>query len=376
MTALNHNTPAPLKACELAVVIPTFNELGNIEPLLALLESALDGVRWEAIFVDDDSPDGTAQFVLSLSARNPRVRCLRRVGRRGLSSACVEGMLSSGADFLAVIDADLQHDETLLPQMLHALQHEPFDLVVGTRYMEGGSVSGWDSSRQKISSLATTLSQRLLGIELKDPMSGFFMIRRSAFEGAVYGLSSIGFKILVDLVASSKTPLRVKELPYQFRNRLAGVSKLDNRVAWDYLMLLADKTIGRFIPTRLVSFAAIGGFGVLVHLVVLKLALSVMGTDFVAGQTIAVTVAMVGNFFLNNLLTYRDQQLKGWGLAGGLIKFMLACSVGAFANVGVASYIHSGYGHWALSALAGIVVGTVWNYGATAWLVWIKPKRK
>jgi dolichol-phosphate mannosyltransferase len=370
-----HNA-AQQQACELAVVIPTFNELGNIEPLLALLETALAGTRWEAIFVDDDSPDGTAQFLLSLSARNPRVRCLRRVGRRGLSSACVEGMLSSGADYLAVIDADLQHDETLLPKMLHALQHEPFDLVVGTRYMEGGSVSGWDSSRQKISSLATTLSQRLLGIQLKDPMSGFFMIRRTAFEGAVYGLSSIGFKILVDLVASSKTPLRVKELPYQFRNRLAGESKLDNRVAWDYLMLLADKTIGRFVPTRLVSFAAIGGFGVLVHLVVLKLALSLMGADFVAGQTIAVTVAMVGNFFLNNALTYRDQQLKGWRIVSGLIKFMLACSIGAFANVGVASYIHSGYGHWALSALAGIVVGTVWNYGATAWLVWIKPKWK
>jgi dolichol-phosphate mannosyltransferase len=367
---------APLQACELAVVIPTFNELGNVEPLLALLEKALDGVRWEAIFVDDDSPDGTAQFLLALSARNPRVRCLRRVGRRGLSSACVEGMLSSGADCLAVIDADLQHDETLLPKMLHALQHEPFDLVVGTRYMEGGSVSGWDSSRQKISSLATALSQRMLGIELRDPMSGFFMIRRTAFEGAVYGLSSIGFKILVDLMASSKTPLRVKELPYQFRNRLAGISKLDNRVAWDYLMLLADKTIGRFVPTRLVSFAAIGGFGVLVHLLVLKLALSLMGADFVAGQTIAVTVAMVGNFFLNNALTYRDQQLKGWRILSGLIKFMLACSIGAFANVGVASYIHSGYGHWALSALAGIVVGTVWNYGATAWLVWIKPKRK
>ena len=375
MMASSRPPPVPT-ACELAVVIPTFNELGNVEPLLALLEKALDGVRWEAIFVDDDSPDGTAQFLLALSTRNPRVRCLRRVGRRGLSSACVEGMLSSGADCLAVIDADLQHDETLLPNMLRVLQHEPFDLVVGTRYMEGGSVSGWDASRQKISNLATALSQRMLGIELKDPMSGFFMIRRTAFEGAVYGLSSIGFKILVDLVASSKTPLRVKELPYQFRNRLAGESKLDNRVAWDYLMLLADKTIGRFVPTRLVSFAAIGGFGVLVHLLVLKLALSLMGTDFVAGQTIAVTVAMVGNFFLNNALTYRDQQLKGWGILSGLIKFMLACSVGAFANVGVASYIHSGYGHWALSALAGIVVGTVWNYGATAWLVWIKPKRK
>ena len=212
MMASNRPPPVPA-ACELAVVIPTFNERGNIEPLLALLEKALDGVRWEAIFVDDDSPDGTAQFLLALSTHNPRVRCLRRVGRRGLSSACVEGMLSSGADCLAVIDADLQHDETLLPKMLHVLQHEPFDLVVGTRYMEGGSVSGWDASRQKISTLATALSQRMLGIELKDPMSGFFMIRRTAFEGAVYGLSSIGFKILVDLVASSKTPLRVKELP-------------------------------------------------------------------------------------------------------------------------------------------------------------------
>lgn len=376
MMESTHPAANGLQTCELAVVIPTFNELGNITPLLALLEKALDGVRWEAIFVDDDSPDGTSQFLMALSARNPRVRCLRRVGRRGLSSACVEGMLSSGADCLAVIDADLQHDETLLPKMLLVLQQEPYDLVVGTRYMEGGSVSGWDSSRQKISSVATALSQRMLGIQLKDPMSGFFMIRRSAFEGAVYGLSSIGFKILVDLMASSKTPLRVKELPYQFRNRLAGQSKLDNRVAWDYLMLLADKTIGRYVPTRLVSFAAIGSFGVLVHLLVLKLALSLMGADFVAGQTIAVTVAMVGNFFLNNALTYRDQQLRGWSILSGLIKFMLACSIGAFANVGVASYIHSGYGHWALSALAGIVVGTVWNYGATAWLVWIKPKRQ
>ncbi len=362
--------------CALAVVIPTFNEIGNVERLLALLEQSLAGVNWEAIFVDDDSPDGTSQRLHALSARNPRVRCLRRVGRRGLSSACVEGMLASGADYLAVMDADLQHDETLLPQMLKVLQNEPFDLVVGTRYMEGGGVAGWDSSRQKISSLATTLSQRLLGLTLNDPMSGFFMIRRTAFEGAVYGLSSIGFKILVDLVVSSKTPLRVKELPYQFRNRHAGDSKLDNRVAWDFLMLLADKTIGRYVPTRLVSFAAIGGFGVLVHLAVLSLVLSQSTGNFVTAQTVAVTVAMVGNFFLNNALTYRDQQLRGWGLLGGLIKFMLACAIGAFANVGVASYIHSGYGHWALSALAGILVGTVWNYGATAWLVWIKPKRR
>ncbi len=365
-----------MPACVLAVVIPTFNEIGNVEELLKRLEVVLAHVTWEAIFVDDDSPDGTAARLQALSTRNPRVRCLRRIGRRGLSSACVEGMLSSGADYLAVMDADLQHDEGLLPHMLAALRDEPFDLVVGSRYVQGGGVADWESSRQKISAFATTLAQRMLGLTLTDPMSGFFMMRRSAFEGSVYGLSSIGFKILVDLVVSSKTPLRVKELPYQFRNRHAGESKLDNRVAWDFLMLLADKTVGRYVPTRLVSFAAIGSFGVLVHLAALRIALGLLGPNFVAAQTVAVIVAMVGNFFLNNALTYRDQQLKGVALVGGLVKFMLACSVGAFANVGVASYIHSGYGNWVLSALAGIVVGTVWNYGATAWLVWVGPKRK
>ncbi|MEX8517385.1 MAG: glycosyltransferase family 2 protein [Leptothrix sp. (in: b-proteobacteria)] len=368
-------TEASAGPLELAVVIPTFNETDNVEELVRRLHQVLAGVAWEVIFVDDDSPDGTAARLHALSARDKHVRCLRRVGRRGLSSACVEGMLSTGARCLAVMDADLQHDETLLAGMLQVLRQEPIDLVVGTRYMEGGDVSDWQASRQKISSLATSMSQRLLGLSLNDPMSGFFMIRREAFEAAVYGLSSIGFKILVDLVVSSPTPLRIKELPYQFRSRIAGESKLDNRVAWDYLMLLADKTIGRYVPTRLVSFAAIGGFGVLVHLAVLRLALGLLSSPFVEAQTIAVTVAMVGNFFLNNALTYRDQRLKGWRSLVGLLKFMAACSIGAVANVGVASYIHGGNGNWLVSGLAGIVVGTVWNYGATAYLVWIKPKR-
>lgn len=364
--------PSPV---ELAVVIPTFNESANLEALLGRLDLVLAGVSWEAIFVDDDSPDGTAARLRELAQRDPRVRCLRRVGRRGLSSACVEGMLATSAPYLAVMDADLQHDEALLPRMLQALKSEPVDIVVGTRYMDGGGVADWEASRQRISALATQLSQRLLGIDLSDPMSGFFMLTRSAFEASVYRLSSIGFKILVDLMVSSPRPLRVKELPYQFRNRHAGESKLDNRVAWDYLMLLADKTIGRYIPTRLVSFSLIGGTGVLVHLAVLKLLLAAFGETFAVAQTVAVMVAMVGNFFLNNALTYRDQRLTGWGLISGLLKFMAACGIGAVANVGVASYLYGGNSNWLLSGLAGIVVGTAWNYGATSWFVWARPRR-
>lgn len=366
----------PGAGVELAIVVPTFNEIGNVEEVLLRLERLLQGIAWEIIFVDDDSPDQTAGRLHHISTLKPHVRCLRRVGRRGLSSACVEGMLSTGAPFIAVMDADLQHDETILPLMLQSLRTEAVDLVVGSRYVEGGGVKDWDASRQKISSLATTLSQKLLGLQLSDPMSGFFMVRRQSFEAAVYGLSNMGFKILVDLVVSSPAKLRIKEVPYQFRNRLAGDSKLDNRVAWDYLMLLADKTIGRYVPTRLVSFGAIGSFGVLVHLAVLRTVLALSANDFVVSQTTAVLVAMVGNFFLNNALTYRDQQLRGWATVPGLLKFMAACSIGAVANVGVASFIHGGYAGWLLSALAGILVGTVWNYGATAWLVWVRPQRK
>lgn len=360
---------------ELAVVVPTFNEAGNLAELIRRLDAALAGVAWEMIVVDDDSPDGTAARLHALAVRDRRVRCLRRVGRRGLSSACVEGMLATGAPCLAVIDADLQHDERLLPRMLQVLRGEPVDLVVGTRYVEGGGVGDWQAGRQRISRLATQLSQRLLGLSLSDPMSGFFMIRRTAFEAALPRLSSIGFKILVDLLASSPQALRVRELPYQFRNRHAGESKLDNRVAWDYLMLLADKTVGRWVPTRLVSFAAVGGAGVLVHLAVLRALLVLAGTSFVVAQAVAVAVAMVSNFELNNTLTYRDQRLTGWRRLGGLLKFMAACGLGAMANVGVAAYLKGDGGSWLFSALAGVVVGTVWNYGATAHLVW-RPARR
>jgi dolichol-phosphate mannosyltransferase len=367
--------PALSSPLELAVVIPTFNEIDNADELLRRLQGVLAGIAWEAIFVDDDSPDGTAAKLQALSRRWPQVRCLRRIGRRGLSSACTEGMLATGAPLLAVMDADLQHDEALLPQMVQALRDPAVDIVVASRYMQGGGVGEWDATRRSISAWATQLSQRLLKLQLSDPLSGFFMIRKTAFEGAVYRLSGMGFKLLLDLLASAPKPLRVKELPYTFRERHAGDSKLDNKVAWDYLMLLADKTIGRWVPTRLVSFGAIGSFGVLVHLAVLRLSLAIAGVDFVHAQTVAVTVAMVGNFFLNNALTYRDQQLRGWAVLRGLIVFMLACGIGAVANVGVAAYIHGGWGNWLVSGLAGILVGTVWNYGATAYLVWLKPRR-
>ena len=363
--------PVPRPA-ELSVVVPTFNERGNVARLAERLDRCLgSGVAWEMIVVDDDSPDGTAAAARDLAARDGRVRCLQRLGRRGLSSACIEGMLASSAPYLAVIDADLQHDETLLPRMLEVLRGDPgAELVVGSRYTRSSEVPGWDGRRQLISRLATRLGRAVLRVELTDPMSGFFMIRREAFERAVRGLSGIGFKLLLDLLASARPPLRVRELAYSFRPREVGESKLDARVAVDFALMLLDKLVGRVLPPRLLLFGAVGALGVLVHLAVLTLVFRGLGQGFVAGQAAATLVAMTFNYALNNELTYSDRRLRGRRWLTGWLGFVAACGIGALANVGVAAQLHADQTPWLLSALAGIAVGVVWNYVATALFVW------
>jgi len=361
---------------ELAVVVPTFNERDNVSEVVSRLEHCLRGEAWEVIFVDDDSADGTAARVREVARQNPRVRCLQRIGRRGLSSACVEGMLASSSPYLAVIDGDCQHDETVLPRMLEVLKSGEADVVVGSRYAAGGGIGSWNASRARMSRFATRLSRAVIKRDLSDPMSGFFALRREVLELAVRNLSNLGFKILLDLIASSPQPPRVKELSYEFRNRHAGESKLDNQAMWGYLMLLADKLIGGAVPVRFVSFALIGGFGVFVHFAVLAALFRAMSLPFTFSQAGAAAAAMTSNFILNNALTYRDMRLRGWRWVKGLVSFTLTCSLGALANVGVASYLFKRHTVWALSALAGIVVGAVWNYAMTATYTWEKHSRK
>jgi dolichol-phosphate mannosyltransferase len=357
----------------LSVVIPTFNERSNVHELLKRLEAALGPAGWEAIFVDDDSADGTAAAVCEIARGDSRVRCLRRIGRRGLSSACIEGMLASSAPVIAVMDADLQHDEAILPGMLSEIEQGGADVVVGTRYAAGGGTGEWNESRKVMSRFATKVGRLILKqTAVSDPMSGFFMLRREVLEGAVYRLSGLGFKILLDLLASSREPLKIAEVPYQFRNRFAGESKLDEMVVWEYAMLLADKTIGRFLPVRFFAFSIIGGLGVFVHMAALTLMLKGFDLGFTAAQSCATGLAMVFNFTLNNLLTYRDRRLKGWAWTRGLLSFGIACSMGALANVGIATYLFQNRTQWILAALAGVLVGAVWNYAVTQIYTWGK----
>jgi dolichol-phosphate mannosyltransferase len=367
--------PAPdliAPPARLTVVIPCYNEAANVGPMIARLEAALAGTAWEAIFVDDDSPDGTAAIARLAAQRDARVRCLRRIGRRGLASACIEGALASSAAYVAVIDGDLQHDETLLPRMLAALEAGEADIVLGSRHVEGGdAAAGFSAVRAGLSDLGGTLARAILPVKVADPMSGFFMLPRPLFEELAPRLTATGFKILLDLLLSAPRPLRVKELPYRFRAREHGTSKLDTAVLLQFLGLLADKVTGGAVPLRFLSFCAVGLVGIFVHLAVLGLLHGALGAGFGAGQWIATFAAMTVNFMLNNRITYRDQRLKGPLLWRGLALFYLVCGIGAAANVGIASLlVQDGLLGWGPAGAAGALITVVWNYAVSATLVW------
>lgn len=357
----------------LSIVSPTFNEHDNLQELVRRLDQQLAGIDWEIVFVDDDSTDGSPQALRSLSQSDPRVRFLHRIGRRGLASAVVEGILSTSSPFVAVMDADLQHDESRLVDMLERLRSSNCDIVVGSRYLEAGGVDGWDKSRQTISRVATSLAHILFKTELSDPMSGFFMLKREAFDHSVRRLSNLGYKILLDILVSARPPLTVAEVPYVFRNRVHGESKLDAAVTWEYLMLLLDKTMGRVIPVRFVVFMLVGGLGVFVHMLALAGLNQALDISFMVSQTTATFVAMTFNFFANNTLTYRDKRLRGfWRILLGLLSFYAICSIGAISNVGIAAVLFMQHYSWWLSGFAGVLLGVVWNYAASSIFTWRK----
>lgn len=363
-----------MPAKELTIVVPTFNENDNVEELIALLEKCLDGIEWEVVFVDDNSPDGTAEHAFTINREKPDVRCIRRVGRRGLSSACIEGICSSSAPYVAVMDADMQHDETILPAMLQKLKSDDLDLVVGSRFTEGGSTGGLPGIRVKMSKFATWLGTNLLRVTTTDPMSGFFMLKRSFFYEVVDHLSGKGFKILLDIMASSKNEVKFGEVPYNMRAREHGESKLDSVVLWEYLLLLCEKTIGRFIPVRFIFFVIMGLMGAVVHLAILLSAYYLWDVAFITAQSAAVVTAMTINYFLNNTFTYSDRRNRGFALIRGLFIFYLSCASGAAINVIVAKYLFD-YGlPVAISGLFGAGVGAVWNYSLSSQYAWKNGK--
>jgi dolichol-phosphate mannosyltransferase len=355
----------------LTVIVPTYCEVGNVDPMIEALDAALASIRWEVIFVDDDSPDGTANRVRQRGEYDSRVRAVRRIGRRGLAGAVIEGMLASAGKVVAVIDGDLQHDERLLPLMFAEIKSGA-DLVIGSRYTDAGHASsGFSKIRQQSSMFATRLANMLLRTQVSDPMSGFFMIRRDVIEDIAPRLSTGGFKLLLDILASSPE-LKISELPYMFRPRRRGTSKLDGLVVADFAGLLLAKFTDNRVSPRFFLFALVGASGLFVHLAVLRSIVVLPAVPFYLAQLLAALVAMTTNFFLNNALTFRDRRLTGFNALKGLGIFYLVCSIGTLANVGIAELIYLRDASWWLAGIAGAVMAAAFNYSASAMLTWRK----
>lgn len=360
-----------------SLIVPTFNERENISLLFERVTAALHDIPFEFIVVDDNSPDGTAAATKALANRHPNVRCLHRIGRRGLASAVAEGAAASAAPFIAVIDADLQHDERILPQLLQQARAGA-DIVVGTRYAGAGTASaGFSAVRERASRLATRLADFLTGKSLSDPMSGFFLMRRDLFDEVAPTLSREGFKVLLDIIISARRArardgrdLVLAEVPYSFRSRHAGESKMSLLVAIQFLGLLLSRATGGLLPASFLLFSMVGTSGLAVHMAVLALAKLGLGLDFALAQLAATLVAMTTNFMLNNLLTYADRQLHGVRFWRGLASFYVVCSVGTIANVAVASNIFAASHALLLSGFAGALMSVVFNYSVTRIITW------
>ncbi len=360
---------APIPCPDVTIVVPTYMERRNIETLIERLQVVLVGVNWEVIFVDDSSPDGTAAIAKELGQFDARIRCIRRIGRRGLAGACIEGVLASQARYICVMDADLQHDENLIPQMLNVLQRNECDLIIASRYMTDEPIAGLTGRREHLSRFATLLSRRFLHITLSDPLSGFFAMRRDMFDDIAAKLSPDGFKLLLNIVLVEGPHLNIIEIPFGFRARHHGESKLDTRATLDFCALLLSQATANIIPQRFLLFFAVGLSGIAVHFLMLKL-LMIGDSNFIYAQGAAAAVAIVSNFWLNNNLTYRDQKLSGIDALRGFALFVLICSFGFVSNISISDWIFVGDKAWWLAGFAGAVVSAVWNYSVSAALVW------
>jgi dolichol-phosphate mannosyltransferase len=355
----------------LSIIVPTLNESENIELLVGKVRDALGTEDWEIIFVDDDSTDGTANRIALLARSDQRIRLIHRIGRRGLASACIEGCLSSTAPYLAIMDADLQHNEALLQKMLEELKADKeLGIVIGSRFTEGGGTGDWHRQRLALTNFASRVSSVALHHDIADPMSGFFMMRRDIFVRAAHDLSGLGFKILLDILAVHRSDIAIKELPYEFRNRHSGDSKLSVMVMLEHLTLLADKTIGRFIPIRFLMFLSVGAIGLMIHLALLGMLNYSDLMGFKLSQVLSSLVAMIFNFLMNNSFTYKDYKLRGRDFVKGLLIFVVLCGVGLLLNLVVAYELYDYSQLWLTSGLAGAVIGALWNYTTNSSLNW------
>jgi dolichol-phosphate mannosyltransferase len=370
----------------LSLVVPTYNESGNIhrivDRLVALLDDALPG-RYELIVVDDDSPDGTWEKALALAPSLPQLKVMRRQREKGLSSAVIRGWQAAEGEILGVIDADLQHPPEVLLDLVTAMKAGA-DLAVASRHVEGGGVSEWSLVRRFLSRGAQLLGlivlPQVVG-RVSDPMSGYFLVRRAAIAGPM--LNPKGYKILLEVIGRGQVST-IAEVGYVFQERTQGESKVTWRQYVDYLHHLVQLRIGgrlsrwqqQFPLQRFIRFGVVGLSGVFIDMAILYLLHTTLGLPLTRSKILAAETAIVNNFIWNDSWTFADvsQRQQGWGpRLKRFLKFNLVCLAGLVLNVLILNIVYNGiFGQrWAyLANLIAIAAVTIWNFWLNLKLSW------
>lgn len=344
--------PAPRRSTSppiLSVITPTFNEAQNLPVLIERIHTALAGVPHEIVVADDNSPDGTWRIAEELAALDDSIVVLRRFHDHGLSAAVLDAMSAARAPYLAVIDADLQHDPSILPDMLSCLRADKADVVVGSRESEGGGYGEWSLQRRTVSWVATVIARVFLRVPTDDPMSGYFMLTREAYESTAEQINPLGFKILLEFIGRNRE-LRVENLGYTFANRMHGETKLKPSVIRSYLLAVAELRLGRQVDPVFFLYVLVGILGLLVNSVLFTFfealgfpqidtgfneALDPIYSSFVA----SVGLTTVGLFVVNNEFTFWEQRYRGWRTLGALALYSLMTLVGTLVHVAVFSWL-------------------------------------
>ena len=356
----------------LTIIVPTYNEVDNISIFINKIKEILKNINFQILFVDDNSTDGTIDKVNKFKERYDNIELIVRIGRRGLSGACIEGIQNAKSNYVAIIDCDLQHDERLLLKMLQTFEKdELLDLIIGSRHVEeGDSQKGLSYLRNLGSQYAIRITQKLLKIKINDPMSGFFMAKKSSLVPLLSKLQPNGFKILADILATSKGDLLTKELGYEFKKRNAGYSKMNFSIILELFGLILSHLSFGIISIRFVLFGFVGFSGVIVQLISTYFFFKIVTLSFFYSHLISIFITMTSNFYLNNSLTFKDHSLAGRSFLKGLISFYIVCSIGAFANIAVAEKIFNSIEIWYIASLTGALVGALWNFIFSSLFTW------
>ena len=356
----------------LSVVIPTYNERDNIPKILEKLKKILNNITHEVIFVDDNSPDGTHEEIRNFIKNSTKINLVHRIGRRGLSGAIIEGVFAAKYELVAVMDCDLQHDETKLLDMINLFSRDSsLDIVIGTRFSEKGEISdqAFSRIRELGSKITTILIKNVLNIASTDPLSGFFMVKRETFLKCSGNLQTQGFKVLADFLATSDKNIQIKEIGYKFKNRIAGKSKMSLLTVLELVGLVLSQILKGKVSIRFILFCMVGFSGILMQLLVTGLTMLLIN-QFSTSQTLGIIAAMTSNYFLNNYITFQERRLKSLNLIRGLFSFYFICSLGAFANIAIATYVFSFSSNWLISSFTGAIFGAVWNFTLTSSFTW------